>query len=392
MKKPLDRISEAYFGELGDEFAEKVRSRIHWICENAKGESILDVGCSQGITSIILGREGKTVLGIDLIEDAINYANHMLSKEERPTRECVKFKSANFMSFNFENQLFDTIIFGEVLEHLTDPQRFLNKAETLLNKNGSIIITLPFGINNYFDHKKTYYLMDILKLQGENLVIQEVKFLGKWIGITLKKREKDTNPLNISHDLLSRLENAFYQIEKDLVANIDTFKNTAISSEQNDKIEAEIDNLKILLLNKDNEIKGLLESLENREKEILSLKNNNITIKDLNEAQRLALIEKKEKIKVQEELLKSYEKEERLLHSHLNLLELENELVIAKKEKVKVQEELLKSYEKEEHLLKAYQKLLKKYSSLSESKLGKITLAYWRKRSGKKRKVGGKLR
>ena len=87
MKKPLDRITEAYYNEMGDSFARKVRERIHWVCENAKGEEILDIGCSQGITSILLGREGKKVLGIDLLEESIQYANKSLATEEKATKE-----------------------------------------------------------------------------------------------------------------------------------------------------------------------------------------------------------------------------------------------------------------------------------------------------------------
>lgn len=50
-----------------------------------------------------------------------------------------------------------------------------------------------------------------------------------------------------------------------------------------------------------------------------------------------------------------------------------------------MQDELLESYKKEEKLLRSYQKLLnehekisKKYQALSHSKLGKATLSYWK--------------
>ena len=74
MAKHDDKIYDAYYSEKNTLFKKKVRERVHWICSNATGEFVLDIGCSQGIAPIILGREGKNVLGIDISENAINDA------------------------------------------------------------------------------------------------------------------------------------------------------------------------------------------------------------------------------------------------------------------------------------------------------------------------------
>jgi nicotinate-nucleotide pyrophosphorylase len=62
--------------------------------------------------------------------------------------------------------------------------------------------------------------------------------------------------------------------------------------------------------------------------------------------------------------------------------EMKARYIAAKKESIYLKETLFQAYEKEEELLKAYNKLLKQYKSLSESKLGKLTLAYWRRKKG----------
>lgn len=376
MKKPLDRISEAYFGELGDAFAEKVRSRIHWVCENAKGETILDVGCSQGITAILLGREGKKVLGIDLLHEAIDHANETLSKEEGITRDFVEFKADNFMTMDL-TQTFDSIIFGEVLEHITDPKRFIQKAVGLLNPSGSIIVTLPFGINDYFDHKKTYYLMDLLDFQEDNIEIQEVKFFGKWIGAILKKQGEEVKSVDINLNLVKQLEDAFYSVEKELWVNI---------RNRGQKINVLEDKVKSLIQEKNN-------ILQERNKANLSkpdeLKEANSQIAIL----RNQILEKEAAVEEYKKLLNNKEVEITTLKAKVKssldeLNKVKKQAATAKKEKVQVQEQLLNAYEKEETLLRTHQKLLNKYRALSESKLGKITLAYWRKR--RHRVVGGK--
>lgn len=278
MKKPLDKITEAYFGERGEAFSEKVRTRIHWVCENAKGEKILDVGCSQGITSILLGREGKQVLGVDLLAESIEYANEMLEKEEEITKQYVKFMAGNFMLMDFKEETYDCIILGEVLEHITDPVRFLNKAVSLLNTNGTIIITLPFGINDYFDHKKTYYVHGLFGFQEANIVMQDIRIFGKWIGAIYKKQGEEQKKIELNLELLEELEKAFYDIERNLT---DYKKNN--SAKKVSKAE----------------------SSENS--------------KMLAEYKEMAIEAKKEKIKLQEELLHAYKDQEQLLKYYRQL-------------------------------------------------------------------------
>ena len=59
-----DRVNEAYYGSLGETMAVKTRDRINWMCSQASGNTVLDVGCSQGIATILLSREGFRVKGV----------------------------------------------------------------------------------------------------------------------------------------------------------------------------------------------------------------------------------------------------------------------------------------------------------------------------------------
>lgn len=55
-----DRVNERYYGMVNTvKSQEATRARIHWICRHVSGNRMLDAGCSQGITSILLGREGR---------------------------------------------------------------------------------------------------------------------------------------------------------------------------------------------------------------------------------------------------------------------------------------------------------------------------------------------
>lgn len=275
MKKNTDRVSEAYYYELGEEFGKKVRDRVHWILESSQGETVLDVGCSQGLTSILLAREGKDVVGIDVLEDAIEYARNQLEQEEKPTREHLELIHDNFASHSFD-RTFDVIIMGEILEHIADTNRFIHKAIELLNPNGRLIITVPFGINDYFDHKHTYYLHDILNFQTSDLHLTEIKFLNGWIGASFEKNASLVN-LHVDEKLIREFELALVEHERRYLKQIHALrkaKETAESNTENEYLQEKMEKVKVQkeLYDQYQAEEQLLRKYDNLEEQYHSLK------------------------------------------------------------------------------------------------------------------------
>lgn len=216
--KYFDRISEGYKGELGTEVMEQARKRIDWICAKSQGETILDIGCSQGIISILLGRRGKKVLGIDSEISRIQYAEKEL-EEDPELKETVRFLCDDFLNCKFEEK-FDCIIMGEFLEHVFDPILFLDKAMSLLKENGRLIVTVPFGINPFPDHKRTYYFTELFYQINERICVNDVCFFGGWIGFAADKKIQG-NSIDINRDLVRKLENSFFYVENRKQIRID---------------------------------------------------------------------------------------------------------------------------------------------------------------------------
>lgn len=216
-EKNLDRISQAYKGELGKMSEEDAKKRIDWIRKNVVGDRILDIGCSQGITSILLAKEDKHVIGIDSEISRIEYAEK--DKEEEQIGNNLKFICDDFLAYDF-NVKFDTIIIAEVLEHVFNPELFLDKALKLLNENGRIIITVPFGINPFPDHKRTYYFLELFKQINKRIFVSDVVFIESWIGFIADLSNKE-NRIVFDEKIIEKLENGFYKVDSRKQENID---------------------------------------------------------------------------------------------------------------------------------------------------------------------------
>lgn len=210
----IDRVNEAYYGALGDDFSKKTRDRINWIVTQVDGDLILDIGCSQGIAAILLGREGKRVDGIDISEESINYAKEELEKEHNSVKEQVTFQVKNFLTDDIPQKNYSTILLTEVLEHIADPHSFLKKVHDLVKEDGKIIVTVPFGINDFIDHKRTYYYSLLMEHLSAHFKIESVQYLGKWIGVICKATSKPNADL-YSMEEVAKLEKAFEVVERD---------------------------------------------------------------------------------------------------------------------------------------------------------------------------------
>ncbi|WP_130734807.1 bifunctional 2-polyprenyl-6-hydroxyphenol methylase/3-demethylubiquinol 3-O-methyltransferase UbiG [Flavobacterium sp. J27] len=108
-----------------------------------KNLKILEIGAAYGETLNFLKEKGiaSEVIGIDLFEDVKNKQNY---------KELDRFIFGNIEYLDLEeyNDYFDIILFPDVLEHLIEPKKTLQKAHKLLKTNGKIIVSMP-NIRHY---------------------------------------------------------------------------------------------------------------------------------------------------------------------------------------------------------------------------------------------------
>jgi len=178
-----DRVSDVYAGAaLTAVFQRHLRSRVHWTCRQVRGPRVLDIGCSQGIVSILLGREGFEVVGIDIEPQVIEQATATLADEPKAVQSKVWFVQGDVFTADLELGRFDTVIAGEVMEHLVQPARLARRAHELLAEDGLFIATVPFGVHPHPDHKTTFYLTTLLDALGDGFLPEAMELIHTFVG------------------------------------------------------------------------------------------------------------------------------------------------------------------------------------------------------------------
>jgi methionine biosynthesis protein MetW len=101
-----------------------------------KGIKILDIGCGTGALGAYFKNEQQCeVYGIEINESAYLEASKNLNHVLKANVEIIDLP--------FEDNFFDVIILGDVLEHLISPVDTINKLLNVLKPEGKIYITVP---------------------------------------------------------------------------------------------------------------------------------------------------------------------------------------------------------------------------------------------------------
>ena len=230
-----DRVAQVYFGiiEWGDS-GEILRQRIDWMVDQARGPRILDVGCSEGVLEILLARKGFNVTGVDINAEALAFARDLLAREPEEVRARVRFIHGDLAQARLLDDRFDTLVMGEILEHLEDPQTLLNRSLDLIRPDGRVIITTPFGYHPDEDHRQAFCLSDFIALAKPRCALEHLQVESGYIhmvGRVSSSTESSWQQLD-SDQLLGMTETALVSSQQRLYGNISGHKRRVSSLEQ----------------------------------------------------------------------------------------------------------------------------------------------------------------
>jgi 2-polyprenyl-3-methyl-5-hydroxy-6-metoxy-1,4-benzoquinol methylase len=100
---------------------------------------ILDVGCGNGYLVNHLVHLGYNAFGTDASAEGI-----AIARQTNNDRFFLQDLSTGKLPVELQGKKFDTIISTEVIEHLYDPERFINFCKQAIPKGGELIISTPY--------------------------------------------------------------------------------------------------------------------------------------------------------------------------------------------------------------------------------------------------------
>lgn len=106
------------------------------------GDKILEVGCGEGILSMMAAKKGAEVVATDISTANLEEAQKLADKEGVKN---IKFLLADAENLPFDDNSFDVVIADNVLEHLPDFEKGLAEIKRITKSKA--IIALPTCLN-----------------------------------------------------------------------------------------------------------------------------------------------------------------------------------------------------------------------------------------------------
>lgn len=184
-----DQVASVYLGKTGGPVQrQKLRARVDWMLERQHGSTALDIGCSQGMLTLLLARQGVEAVGVDINPRAVASAWALVAEEPQDVQARVTFLRADVMREpSLPAQTFQTVYLGEIIEHSEVPGAMIAIAAARVSDGGRLVITTPHGYLPHDDHKQAFALSDLVGHVPPSLSITEIDVVHGYVRICCEK-------------------------------------------------------------------------------------------------------------------------------------------------------------------------------------------------------------
>ena len=145
MKKPTNAEFKVIFDSVADRYDAisnpyAVRRRLEFFVSRAIGD-VLEVGAGTGETAHALKEKEFNVIGTDNSPLMVTE----MKKKGVDAREC------DAETLPFQDKSFDTIVGGEMIYYLDEPERFLKEAYRVLRSGGKFLLSSANNTTRFYD-------------------------------------------------------------------------------------------------------------------------------------------------------------------------------------------------------------------------------------------------
>jgi len=124
-------------GEVDIDLLNEHLARYTFAARLSRGKRVLDAGCGAGYGSAELARGAERVVGMDLADDAVEFAR---AHYQAPN---LSFERGSCTALPHAYASFDLVVAFEVIEHLAHWREFLAEARRVLAPCGQFIVSTP---------------------------------------------------------------------------------------------------------------------------------------------------------------------------------------------------------------------------------------------------------
>lgn len=111
--------------------------RYEFACPHCIAAQVLDAGCGAGYGSAHLAEVAARVVGVDVSEEAIEYARR------RYRRPNLEFMVGDLLALELGDASFDVVCSFETIEHVDDVERYLGEIARVLRPDGTFVVSTP---------------------------------------------------------------------------------------------------------------------------------------------------------------------------------------------------------------------------------------------------------
>jgi 2-polyprenyl-3-methyl-5-hydroxy-6-metoxy-1,4-benzoquinol methylase len=142
-----------------------------------KNKTVLDIASGSGYGSHMMAGHAKHVIGVDLDNDAIDYAKKTFALNN------LEFKQGSGTSIPLEADTVDVVVTFETIEHIEDYAHFMSEISRVLKPDGVAIISTPndveFPEGAHF-HVHEFEYAELLALVKKNFKNIDQYFQATW--------------------------------------------------------------------------------------------------------------------------------------------------------------------------------------------------------------------
>jgi ubiquinone/menaquinone biosynthesis C-methylase UbiE len=158
-------------------------AKFRFASQYAINKLVLDAGCGAGQGSAYLSRSGaRYVVGIDVSSEAIVYARRTFPQNN------LTFVVMDALYLGFPDHTFDLVTSIEVIEHLSEPDRYIAEIRRVLRDRGILVLSTPNKLISsptpgtiWPHHVKEFYPDELYTLLTKHF--SSVEMWGMWIPV-----------------------------------------------------------------------------------------------------------------------------------------------------------------------------------------------------------------